>query len=299
MFSEDVSFSSIPILKSMLYILRYAFKAIKNYTFHYKYNDAAFAKQGMGPLWKEIMANILPIVDSANNPSSGTSLPKLALFSGHDTTLMPLLATLGDKVWSGTDWPPYASMIQIEIHEITNLNEGSDFPSGYAFRLVYNGAVLTERIDGCAADSELCDSQVLVNQVMAFAKYQERDCVAASVVPPYEKPYEDGLVKEMKTASEELVAAPGGVWVVVVFAMFCMLLGGMLAYFLMKRQMRKTRRYRQNSSALGGFSMTDIEDDETRFQSEDNPLIDSALLLKYGATHSTHKKTNFDEDKLM
>jgi len=259
--------------------------AIKNFTFHYKYNDAAFAKQGMGPLWKEIMANILPIVDSANNPSSGTPPPKLALFSGHDTTLMPLLATLGDKVWSGTDWPPYASMIQIEIHEITNSNEGSDFPSGYAFRLVYNGAVLTERMDGCAADSELCDSQVLVNQVMAFAKYQERDCEAALVVPPHES-----LVKEMKTASEKLVAAPGGVGVVVVCAMLFMTLGGMLTFFFMKRQMRKTRRYRHDSSALGGFSMADREDDETRFQSEDSPVIESG---------ETHKQTKFDENTLI
>jgi hypothetical protein len=48
----------------------------------------------MGPLWSEIMANILPIVD----PSSGTPPPKLGLFSGHDTTLMPILATLGDRV---------------------------------------------------------------------------------------------------------------------------------------------------------------------------------------------------------
>mmetsp|Transcript_34102 Transcript_34102/g.71806 ORF Transcript_34102/g.71806 Transcript_34102/m.71806 type:complete len:661 (+) Transcript_34102:248-2230(+) len=264
--------------------------AIKNFTFPYKYNDAAFAKQGMGPLWKEIMANILPIVDSANYPSSGTPLPKLALFSGHDTTLMPLLATLGDKVWSGTDWPPYASMIQIEIHEITNSNEGSDFPSGYAFRLVYNGLVLTERMDGCVADSELCDSQVLVNQVMTFAKYQERDCEAASVVPPYVKPYEDGLAKEMKTALEELVAAPGGVWVVVVFAMFCISLGAMLTFFSMKRQMPKSYCYRPDSLTLGGFSMTDMEDDETRFQSENSPVTESG---------ETSLQTKFDENTLI
>jgi ubiquitin-like domain-containing CTD phosphatase 1 len=67
----------------------------------------------MGPLWSEIMTNILPIVDPTNHPSSSSSSssgtpppPKLGLFSGHDTTLMPILATLGDKVWPGTEWAP-------------------------------------------------------------------------------------------------------------------------------------------------------------------------------------------------
>jgi ubiquitin-like domain-containing CTD phosphatase 1 len=41
--------------------------------------------------------------------------PKLALFSGHDTTLMPILATLGGDVWAGAEWAPYASMILIEL----------------------------------------------------------------------------------------------------------------------------------------------------------------------------------------
>jgi ubiquitin-like domain-containing CTD phosphatase 1 len=65
-------------------------------------------EKGMGPLWSEIMSNILPIVDPTNHPmsSSGTPPPKLGLFSGHDTTLMPILATLGDKVWPGTEWSP-------------------------------------------------------------------------------------------------------------------------------------------------------------------------------------------------
>eukprot|EP00584_Thalassiosira_punctigera_P025375 CAMPEP_0172576440 /NCGR_PEP_ID=MMETSP1067-20121228/137726_1 /TAXON_ID=265564 ORGANISM="Thalassiosira punctigera, Strain Tpunct2005C2" /NCGR_SAMPLE_ID=MMETSP1067 /ASSEMBLY_ACC=CAM_ASM_000444 /LENGTH=655 /DNA_ID=CAMNT_0013369111 /DNA_START=103 /DNA_END=2070 /DNA_ORIENTATION=- len=265
---------------------RVANVAIKNFTFPYKYNNAAYAKLGMGPLWKEIMANILPIVDSANNPSSGTPPPKLALFSGHDTTLMPILATLGDEVWSGTDWAPYASMLQIEIHEITDSGGGSDFPSGYAFRLIYNGAVLTDKMDGCAADSELCDSQVLAKQVMPFAKYQERDCASTMSAAPHGSPG-DGMVKEMKNATEELIAAPGGLWVIVALVFSSMFFGCMLTICLVKRLTRKTHVYRRDSSALGGFSMRVMDNDEVA----DSPGVESAVSANYGSTHKDDENT--------
>jgi hypothetical protein len=88
--------------------------AVKNFTFAYKYNNGAFPKLGMGPLWYEIMSNILPIVNPSttaynnnnNNNNNNNPPPKFALFSGHDTTLMPLLASLGDKVWAGLEWAP-------------------------------------------------------------------------------------------------------------------------------------------------------------------------------------------------
>lgn len=87
--------------------------AVKNFTFAYKYNNGAFPKLGMGPLWYEIMSNILPIVNPSttvynnnNNNNNNPLPPKFALFSGHDTTLMPLLASLGDKVWAGLEWAP-------------------------------------------------------------------------------------------------------------------------------------------------------------------------------------------------
>jgi len=211
--------------------------------------NIAYAKLGMGPLWKEIMSNIVPIV-SANHSLSGTPPPKLALFSGHDTTLMPILATLGEKVWSGTEWAPYASMILIEIHVI-NSEKGSDFQSGYGFRLIYNGQVLTPEMDGC--NSEICDSQVLLKQVMPFAKYQERDCAALKK--------SDGVIGEMKEATESLVASPGGVWALVSLMLVSMTLGCMLTYFWMKRRMSKRVVYRQES---------------TRVVDDDDPGIDLA-----------------------
>ena len=37
--------------------------------------------------------------------------PKFALFSGHDSTVLMLLATLGQDVWNGKEWAPYASVL--------------------------------------------------------------------------------------------------------------------------------------------------------------------------------------------
>lgn len=212
------------------------------------------------------MANIVPIV-SANYTLSGTPPPKLALFSGHDTTLMPILATLGENVWSGTEWAPYASMILIEIH-IMNSDKGSDFQSGYGFRLIYNGKVLTPEMDGC--NSEICDSQVLLKQVMPFAKYQERDCAALKK--------SDSVIGEMKEATESLVTAPGGVWVLVSLMLVSTTMGCMLTYFWMKRRMPKRVVYRQES---------------TRVMYDDDPGIDLATC---GANND---KTNSDQNILI
>ncbi|KAL7441335.1 hypothetical protein ACHAXH_005793 [Discostella pseudostelligera] len=268
---------------------------VKNYTFSYKYNNGAFPKLGMGPLWKEIMTNILPIVDPLNHPPSASSPPpKLALFSGHDTTLMPLLATLGDEVWSGTEWASYASMVIIEIHEI--LNQDPDFPSGFAFRLIYNGNVLTSKMDGCAEGSELCDSQILVKQVMPFAKYMERDC-AASTSPSTVVPVPaDDLLTEMEIATHNLLVAPGGVWVIVALVISSMAFGCLLMWCLMRYRMRKYHAYK-SENVLGDLSMRAFEEDDHYYHSEQRPGIDSAIPAGYGATVGDEKK--LDEDALI
>ena len=81
---------------------------IQKYTTIMKHNNAQYARLGIGPLWFEIMKNI-------NNVIRDEEAPKLALFAGHDTTLMPLLATLGPELWKDTEWASYASMMLIEV----------------------------------------------------------------------------------------------------------------------------------------------------------------------------------------
>ncbi len=155
------------------------------------YNDAAYSKLAFGPLWADILSNMLPhLPESAwkdmlpelkEGLPGSESVPKLAVFSGHDTTLLPILATLGSNVYSGEEWAPYASMVLIELHSILEptpeINE--IFPTGRAFRLVYNGKILTDRVEGCAPNTELCDMSHLLNRVAPFTTRQ-RDCDSTS-----------------------------------------------------------------------------------------------------------------------
>jgi hypothetical protein len=60
------------------------------------------------------MDNINSYLDKSVS-SGATPAPKFALFSGHDTTIMPLLASLDPGLWNDTDWAPYASMVLIEV----------------------------------------------------------------------------------------------------------------------------------------------------------------------------------------
>jgi hypothetical protein len=90
---------------------------IQQYTILMKYNNAQWAKLALGPLWYEIMKNINPYINEESDDDNDDNIaaPRLALFAGHDTTLMPLLASLGSNLWNDTDWPSYASMILIEV----------------------------------------------------------------------------------------------------------------------------------------------------------------------------------------
>lgn len=111
--------------------------------------------------------------------------PKLAIFSAHDTTLLPILATLGEEMWDGEDWAPYASLMVIELHDIIDFSSAEVvkvYPSGQAFRIVFNGDIITSKMRGCPIDSELCDVTVLLNRVLSFAT-EDRDCESTSKSP--------------------------------------------------------------------------------------------------------------------
>jgi hypothetical protein len=64
----------------------------------------------MAPLVSEIRANIAAHTATANT----TSPLKFALWSGHDNTIMPLLAAVAATHWDGA-WAPYAAMIVFEL----------------------------------------------------------------------------------------------------------------------------------------------------------------------------------------
>ena len=69
------------------------------YTFPFGFNDSAYAKQFTSFLWGDILYRL-------------QKKTRLMLYSAHDDTLINLLLSL--DIWD-KKWPPYASMMNIEI----------------------------------------------------------------------------------------------------------------------------------------------------------------------------------------
>jgi len=74
------------------------------------------------------LQDIIDLIDAVH---TGSSEVKLALYSGHDTTILPFL--LAYRIWDA-EWPPYASLVQIEV--LTDMN-AMEF-----VRIIYNGLEL-------------------------------------------------------------------------------------------------------------------------------------------------------------
>jgi hypothetical protein len=155
----------------------------------------------MGPLWAEILDHILPVINSEEDDRLRPAA-KLAVYSGYDSTIMEILASLG--AWDSFDWPPYGSMVVLEIHEIldssSNLGRESEFSSKHAFRLLYNGEVITYRMKGCIRKYELCDSRHLLARVQRFAK-RNVDCMDVNL----EKPNAVHIATELMTDTAGIV----------------------------------------------------------------------------------------------
>jgi len=92
--------------------------------------------------------------------SKGNSNEKVAIFSGHDTTLLPVLMALG--AWTDGEWPPYASMIRIEL-----LDGGS---YGDLIRIYYNNKAVV--IPGCGGTTCTIDAFLKVTSRVAAADSQ-------------------------------------------------------------------------------------------------------------------------------
>jgi len=91
---------------------------------------------------------------------------KFVLYSGHDSTVTPLLLNLG--IHDHKKWTPYATRVVIELWKDTNPD--SSKPSSvdqFYFRLLVNGKVVTSKMKFCGdalIKGELCP----VNELISF-----------------------------------------------------------------------------------------------------------------------------------
>lgn len=153
---------------------------------------------------------------------------RLAVFSGHDTTILPILGTLGSNVWDGVEWTPYASMLLLEIHELIDMRtDKAIFPSQYGFRLLYNGKVLTDKMDGCQKGHDLCDIQVLLDRIVPIAT-RDRECAAT--------PQKEVFVA-LEQSSQIVTSSWGGLMLVLVVILSSAAGGGVGMYYYLTKRM--------------------------------------------------------------
>lgn len=104
----------------------------------------AAARLAMQPFLAEVLLRLQRAVEAPG--------PELALFSGHDTVIAPMLSALGVYRGRFCGRPPYASRIALELYR--TLPETAD-AGAYYVRVVYNGQMLSG-VRGCDATAELC-----------------------------------------------------------------------------------------------------------------------------------------------
>lgn len=122
--------ASTLLYKQVMEVFDYSYSSIYNYP-----TPQENAQVGIGFFLQEITQLM---VDKMN----GDSPVKLAMYSAHDTTVLPILAAY--QQWNGV-WAPYASQLQIEMYK----NNAGD----RAIRMAYNGKNIL--VPGCSG--VLCD----------------------------------------------------------------------------------------------------------------------------------------------
>jgi Histidine phosphatase superfamily (branch 2) len=225
---------------------------IQTYTKLMLYNDSEYAKLALAPLWYEIMQNINPYLEGAPQGQDKSQVnikaPRFALFSGHDTTIMPLLASLDTKLWNDTDWAPYASLMVIEIHEVIDgQSDTTIYSSNFAFRLIYNGKVLTSVVEGCPESADLCDIVHFQSKVNPIAT-RNTDC---SRTDSNAGSSHDGHMS---------FATSGDVALFVSAVIFSGICGSCVTYLIMKTRLA---RYNNRSKVAynGAWTIDDDDDD--------------------------------------
>ena len=146
-------------------ILKEVTKQTESYWRHlFEYNQTEFSTLSMGNLAWQLRSHVeskLGILPSASDRPPITDGHKFHLFAAHDFTLLPLLTKMAPYAWDHT-WPPYASMLTIELY---SAQPSEQTKYGYLFRVVYNSKAFV--LEGC--HDSLCDVEVLL-KILSFGK---------------------------------------------------------------------------------------------------------------------------------
>ena len=109
---------------------------------------------------------LIQIAKRMINKSQHKSTLKFVLYSGHDSTVTPLLLNLG--VHDRKRWTPYASRVAFELWRDTVVEPSKQLDSidNFYFRVLVNGKVVTSKMKFCGdalLKGELCPLKELVS----------------------------------------------------------------------------------------------------------------------------------------
>lgn len=104
------------------------------------------------------------IMSNMEAQTTGDDGVKMRLYSGHDSTLIPLLSALGV---SFSEWPRYAAHVIFELFRETPASDGG---ANYYVRLLYNGE--EQQIGGCT--SPVCPLEEFAKAVSQFRISEDR-----------------------------------------------------------------------------------------------------------------------------
>uniref|UniRef100_A0A7S4AXU8 Uncharacterized protein n=1 Tax=Chrysotila carterae TaxID=13221 RepID=A0A7S4AXU8_CHRCT len=142
----------------------------------------AASKLSMLPLLRTITSKLTPMLSSP-------TAPRIALFSGHDTVVAPLLAALSalSAAPGACRWPPYASHVAFEVwHPRHAFKAARNRTANNFVRIVFNGFPITQYVDGC--DDEFCPFPSFMATIDALEAYFRDSCPDAistlAVQPP-------------------------------------------------------------------------------------------------------------------
>lgn len=200
-----------------------------SYAYQALHNNSFYSKIGMGQTIYDMRTRIQAAVDG------DSSALKFALWSAHDTSIMPFLAALLGDSWD-RKWARYAALVSIEIYNSTVV--GSDD----MFRMVYNGEPLL--FPGCT--TTICDVSVLLGS-MSFAQETMPDCAAESEDSP-------GTAGNSNLGTKKTLDSDS--WILVCFASVILgiSIGGFISWFYLKRKFSSETENRTVLMGLQGDS---------------------------------------------
>jgi hypothetical protein len=125
---------------------------------------------------------------------------------------------------------------RLQIHELIDGISNKDvYRTDFAFRLLFNGKILTSLVPGCPPSAELCDAAILKSLVDPIAT-RNPDCslrIPVRVTPSASLSSKEAIVK-----AHTLLTTKAGIMMFVGLVVFGILVGAMVTYVLLTRRRR-------------------------------------------------------------